>query len=423
MPTFAPSAVVPQLVATSALTQLNRQAVFARAAVGDYEPVALQKGDTVTVRRARLISAQDYDPRSGTPATQTEPGYFSAQLALERLWTNGFPVYGNDNNDSISRYVPEYGEQIGAAIALSNDDYHYSKFRTLAIASSGAVAYGAQPPVAIVASQSAGAFTDFNKSVLINATVVLQNNNVPANNRYAILSSAAGGSFLGDSVLTEGFVAASVGSGQQLISGIAPGMFVPRYGFNVSSSNAVGSQSGATTTTSISSATASTAFTVADYAATTYLGAVDVTIGSVIAGTAVGAIAKLAPASGDTIAYGLILRVAGSVVTLVPFSPKGLKLVATDIVAGTHLFSIPTIPSISVAYHREALLFAVRDLAKPSDGSGATMFKQSDPISGLSVQVLTGQYKIDQFQESQRYAMLTGALLSDHRKAVLMLSL
>jgi hypothetical protein len=434
MPQFAPAAVVPQLVAAAALTQLNRIAVFPRAAQGDYEASTFEKGDSVTIRRARLVTAQDYDPRSGVPATSTEPGYFSATLILEKLFTGGFPVFGSDNSDSIGRYVPEYGEQIGQAIATSSDDYMYGKFRTLNLPVSGSVAYGAQPPVSIVAADSQGQLVDFNKYTLINAATVLNANNVPPANRFAILSSTAGGAFLGDSVLTEGFVAATAGSANLLLGGLAPGQFVPRYGFACTSSNAISasqqgvsdldSGSGTQGSLAIASAVPNSAFTVADVAASTSLGAVDVTVTTTgtLQGVAAGLICKIGVDSAS-FAYGLILRVAGNVITLVPFSPKGTKLLAAQILPGTHQFYIPTIGSISVAYHKECLLYCTRLIAAPSDGSGAMMTTMADPRSGLVLQVIRGGYKVDQFQESQRYATLMGAMLSDHRKACLMLSL
>lgn len=428
MATFAPAAVVPQLVAASALTQLNRLSVFPRAAQGNYEPTAFQKGDSVTVRRARIVKSQDYDPRSGTPANSYEPGYMSDTLTLERLWTAGFPVFGHDNRDSATKYVSEYGEQIAQAIIVDNDDYFYNKFRTVTVPSVGAVAYGAQPPVGIVAAQNKGQIAEFNKQLLINSATVLNRNNTPINNRYAIFSSAAGGGFLGDSVLVEGFNATSVGAGQILQSGMAPGIFVPRYGFQCSSSNAVGSQVGqpnigAGPTLGITTVATNALFTIPDFYNTTLLGALDFTLASAPQNVAVGQIAKIAPDTGDIVAFGLVLRVSGSVVTLVPFSPQGTQLFPEQINPATHKFSIPTIPSISVAYHRESLIFATRNLALPSDGSGATAMTMADESTGLVVQVFRGGYRVDEFRESQRYAMLIGALLTDQRKACLMLSL
>lgn len=430
--TFAPSAVVPQLIAAQALTQLNRTAIFARAATGDYEAAVFQKGDTVTIRRARIVKSQNYDPRSGTPANSTEPGYMSATLTLDALFTAGFPVFGSDNRDSIQKYVTEYGVQIANAIVTDADDYFYGKFRTVSVAASGAVAYGAQPPVAIVASESSGALGDFGKQQLIQSNTLLDGQNVPPSNRYAVLSTAAKGAFLGDAVMVEGFVAAGAGGSQLLQNGIPIGTFVPRYGFMVGGSNAVGSQVGQTDldtaassqpTLAIASATANTAFTIADYATTTSLGAIDVTVtvSGALQNVAVGQIARIG-VSNKTTAYGLVLRVSGAVITLVPFAPNGKKLVAAQITPGTDLFSIPDIGSISVAYHRESLLFATRNIAAPTDGSGASMTTLADEMTGMVIQILRGSYKVDEFKESQRYAMLLGALLSDHRKAVLILS-
>lgn len=431
-PTYAPSAVIPQLTAAEALTQLNRRAVFARAARGDYEASAFEKSDTVTIRRARIVQSQDYDPRSGVPAATQEAGYVSATLTLERLFTAGFPVYSHDNKQARSKYVREYGEQIGSAIATSSDDYLYSKFRTLNIAASGAVAYGAHPPLSIVAADVNGELGDFNKNVLIAAGTVQNQNEVAANDRFAILSSAAAGSFLGDAVLVEGFVATSAGSSQLLQNGMAPGVFVPRYGFMAGSSNAVGSQAGvfdldtgagAQLTLPIGSVTPNALFTAADYAASTSLGTLDLTltVTGALQNVAVGQICRLGTVNKTT-AYGVILRVIANVVTIVPFSVKGTKLVAAQINLASDLFSVPTIGSISVAYQREALLFATRLIAAPSENSGASMTTMADANSGLGLQIIQGGYKVDEFKESQRYATLMGSLLSDHRKAVLILS-
>lgn len=430
--TFAPAAVVPQLVAASALTQLNRTAVFARAARGDYEAKTFQKGDTVTVRRARIVRSQNYDPRSGTPANSTEPGYVSATLTLDALFTAGFPVYGQDNNDSAQKYVTEYGQQIAAAIATDCDEYFYGKFRSVSVAASGLVAYGAQPPVAIVAADSAGLLRDFSKTQLINANTRLDTENVPPGDRFAILSTAAKGAFLGDSVLVEGFTATAAGSAALLQGGIPIGSFVPRYGFQVGGSNSVGSQTGVadldtaagnSATLPIASVVADANFTIADFATSTPLGAVVITltVGTALQGVAVGQIARIGT-GGNTTAYGLVLRVASNVVTVVPFAPSGKKLVAAQITPGTDVFSIPDIGSISVAHHRESLLFTTRNLAAPSDGSGASMTTIADDLTGMVIQILRGSYKVDEFKESQRYATLLGALLSDHRKAVLILS-
>ena len=339
--TAAPSAVLDQITAASALTQLNRKVVFPKTGMGDYENVAFQKGETVPIRRAKLIEAQSYDPRSGTDMVITEPGYVGGSLTLEELFTAGFNVYGHDARQSVERYVSETGEQIGEAIKRRIDSYYYNKFRTYDHAASGNVAYGVNAPLAIVCSQSAGALTDFNKNLLINASTVLVGADVPLENTYAVLSTRAGGSFLGDAVLTEGFTAAYEGSGGRLLSGgLNPGQFVDRYGFLTTRSNAITGQTGipdldTNAGTQATLAIASVAqdnsvFTRADEATTTALGAVNITLTATTAlvnTVVVGQIARIGPANNIT-AMGVILRIdrttaTAPVVTLVPYSPTG----------------------------------------------------------------------------------------------------
>lgn len=439
--TTAPSAVLDQLTAANALTQLNRMVVFPKTGLGDYENVSFQRGETVPIRRAKLITAQDYDPRSGTDMTLTDPSYVSGNLTLEKLFTAAYPIYGHDPRVSADKYIPETGKQIGEAIKKQVDDYFYNKFRTYSIASSGAVAYGIGAPLAIVCAQSSGALAEFNKSLLVNASTVLVGADVPMENTYAVLSTRAGGSFLGDTVLTEGFTAAYEGSGGRLLSGgMNPGQFVDRYGFMTTRSNAVTGQTGVADLDTAASTQATLAiasvaqdtsvFTRADEATTTYLGAVNITL---TAGTAlsnsvvVGQIARIGPSNNIT-AMGVILRIdrttaTAPVVTLVPYSPSGQILTAAQITAGTDLFSVPTIGSVSVAYHKEALLFATRPLRAPSDGSGAVLTTQADADLGMSLGLLRGSYNVLRLRESNVATCLTGAVISDYRKAVLMVSL
>ena len=439
-PTFSPSAVVPQLVAQQALYQLNRKVVFTKAAMGDYEPVGFQRGDAVTVRRAKIVTAQDYDPRSGSPATKAEPGYASSSLTLERLFTAGFPVYGQDSRDSIERYVPEYSRQIAQSIAKEADNYLYNKFRTYSIASTGNISYGFNPPVGIVAAVSGQSLAAFDKSVLTAADYVLSGNDVPADdNRFAIISNRAKSDFLNSATLVEGFTAAQGGATEQFIGGLPNGMFVNRYGFNISGSNAVTGQTGVTDldtavstqgTLAIASVAANTAFTLADYYTSTSLGALDITLTcstGLSTSVVVGQICRIAPSSTSITGWGVILRIdrttaTAPVVTAAVFSSAGVQLTASQITAGTDLFSVPTIGSISVAYHKEALLYACRDIVAPSPGAGAVMAKQMDEDSNLSLSILNGSYQVDYLSESSRAVLLMGALLSDHRKACLILS-
>lgn len=431
MPTFTADAITPRLVAATALSQLNRRVVFPNAALMNYEPDAFERGETVTVRRAKLVAAQDYDPRSGIAAQSIEPGYASANLVLEKLFTAGFPVYAHDNRVSRTRYVLEYGQQIATSIAVATDTYFYNKFRTLTLPSVGPVYYTANPPVAIVATEnSQGVLAEFNKTSLINANTALEFNNVSINDRFAIISTAAKGAFLGDSILTEKFGDAT---GEKLfIRGLPAGQFSERYGFQVSGSNSVGSQSGqsgldgaAAPAIDFTTATPNNFFYAGDIAVPTLLGAVDFQMApAAIANIAVGMIARIGVMGAPSKAYGLILRVdmANRIITLVPCAPNGRIQPAAAFVPGTDKLSIPLIPSVNVALQREALLGATRLLTPPSDGSGAISAIVADEFTGMVVQVIRGNYKVDEFKESQRYAALMGALLSDYRKAALILT-
>jgi len=142
-------------------------------------------------------------------------------------------------------------------------------------------------------------------------------------------------------------------------------------------------------------------------------------------GVAVGQIARIGAANATAKAYGLILLVdaVANNVWLVAYSPKGALLAPGQITPGTDVFSIPAIGSISVAYHREALVYATREMLAPSPGSGANAATQTDPQSGISLQVWAGSYELTRFRESRLMTLLTGAKVTDYRKAVLMVSL
>jgi hypothetical protein len=107
----------------------------------------------------------------------------------------------------------------------------------------------------------------------------------------------------------------------------------------------------------------------------------------------------------------------------VPFAPNGTKLTATDIVAGTDLFSIPSIPSINTVNHREGILMATRRIAEPTPGSGAVGASVTDSDTNLTIQVFRGNYDTGTVSEKNAYYMLTGSKISDFRKCALILSL
>lgn len=428
----------------AALTQLTQQAIYPRTAIVDYADGYFERGEDVKIRRPKRRTAVDFDPRAGA-LTMNEAEFFSGTFGLNRLWANGFPVYSHDPSGSLEIYINETGTIMAEAISRPNDDYMYQQFRTWS-ATTGAVALGKHAPVAITAAlDSNNAFSDFNDDVLRNAGGVLDSINVPSIDRFAMLSTRAKTSFLGDSVMVEGFAAAlNIASGGLIATGLPNGTFVQRYGFNVGGTNVVTGQTAVAdldTAASnqpllpVASAAANTDFTIADESGTVLAGAVDITLTAGTAlnvtgtGVAVGQIARINASNsltGVAVAFGVILRIqsAGTtapIITLIPYAADGTKLTAANIVSGQYL-CVPSIPSVNEAHHREALLMATRQLRPPSDGSGAKSQFLRDPQSGLLLQVYTGSYDISRLRESRLYCMLTGSGISDYRKGVLMLS-
>ncbi|MBO3459957.1 hypothetical protein G7B40_040230 [Aetokthonos hydrillicola Thurmond2011] len=427
------SALIETAIAQRALTQLNLAAMYPRVAVRDFEPGAFERGDDVKIRRPKRRTATDLNPRVA-PYIFTEAQFFAGSVKLERLWTDGFLSYGYDSNQTMERYLAETSDQIADAIVTPNDSYMYSQFRTWNIAPTGNVSLGDHPPIAISACvDSSGNLTNFNNEGLRGANVFLDKENVPSTNRYAIISSTAKGAFLGDSVVVTGFAATSIGGGQLLQRGLQLGDFTERYGFMVGGSNTVGNQTGVTDldtvtgtqgTLPIASVAANTAFLYADNATTTYVGAVDftLTVGTALQNVGVGQIARIGTNTKAT-AFGVILRVSGNVITLVPYAPNGTKLGYGDITPGTDVFSIPTIPSVSTVNHTEGLAMATRRIAEPRRGSGAVAASITDPVTQLSIQVFTGQYDLGTVSERNAAYMLTGSKITDFRKCGLILSL
>lgn len=443
MPTFASSdgfspnaGLLEVAIAKQALTQLNLSAMYPKIGIRDYQAGAFERGDSVKIRRPKRRTAVDLDPRNQA-FTFNEAAFFSGNLVLERLWTDGFLTYSYDSAQSISLYIAETASQIADAIATPNDTYMYNKFRSWSLPASGAVPLGDHPPVAISACvDSNGALSSFNNEGLRGATVFLDKENVPQDNRYCILSSTAKGAFLGDAIVVNGYAAASIGSGRLIERGLQIGEFVERYGFRVGGCNSVtgqagvadlSSEAGSQGTLPIASVAANTDFTYADLSSNSAVGAVNLTLtlgagNNLVPGVAVGQIARIGTSSKAT-AFGVILRVAGDVITLVPYAPNGTKISAGEILAGTDVFSIPTIPSVNTVNHVEGLAMATRQIQEPTNGSGAIAASIVDPVSGLSIQVFTGNYDLGRVRQLNAAYMLTGAKVTDFRKTGLILSL
>jgi len=434
-PTFSPNdALLEKRIADSALTQLRLRAMYPRVAMTDYEDRAFNFGDVVTFRRAKRRRAQELDPRTGT-LSFAEAEFASGELKLEKLFGDPIISYGHDSRQTMEKYMIETGEMIADAIATPNDEYMYSNFRTWNIASSGVVKLAAHPPIAISACVdfATGQLAKFNSNGLTGADTFLSQENVPGSNRFCVMSSSAKGAFLGDAVVVTGFAAASIGSGQLIQRGLQVGEFVERYGFMAAGSNVVGGQSAvadldtaasAQATLPIGSIAANTDFQYADHTTLTYLGAVNftLTVGTALQNVAVGQIARIGTSSRAT-AFGVVLRVASNVVTLVPYSPEGIKLLPGDITPGTDVFSIPRIPSINTVNHREALAMATRMVRQPSPGSGAVAATVTDPDTNLTIQVFTGNFDVGNLTEKRAAYMLTGSKVTDFRKCGFILSL
>jgi hypothetical protein len=430
-------ALLETRIAVSALTQLNLMAMYPRICITNYEPGAFEVGNEVKIRRPRRRRATDLNPRAGA-GSFAEAGFFSGTVTLDRLWFDGWVTYGVDSRQTIERYVAETGSQMADAIATPNDEYMNSLFTTWT-ATTGSVALGANAPIGLSScvDSATGQLTNFNSSGLTGAGVVLDKENVPKADRYALISPVAGGAFLSDSIAITGFAASTIGSGQVIQEGMRN--FIPRFGFSVGTSNVISSQNAITDldtvagiqgTLLINAVASNTDFTYADNTTTTSVGAINLTLTCATAlstSVAVGQIARIGT-SNSVKAFGVILRISRTtptapVVTLVPFAPNGTKLTATDIVAGTDLFSIPSIPSINTVNHREGLLMATRRIAEPTPGSGAVGASVTDPDTNLTIQVFRGNYDTGTVSEKNAYYMLTGSRISDFRKCALILSL
>ena len=339
----------------------------------------------------------------------------------------------------LARYVTDTATQMADSHRDSRTTTITTVFSATGTATTGNVQIGDDPPVSIVSTLSADSTTygDFDNVVLRNAATVLDTFNVPYTDRFAIMSSKAKGAFLGDTVITNNLAASfSFNAGQLIQTGLPNSQFVERYGFNCAGSNTVTGQTAVgilanANTAVVASTAANTAFTYEDFQATTYIGAVNITLtgtGTTIGGSVgVGQIARIQNTSGGVIiAHGVILRIdtttaTAPVLTLVPYDPKGNVVLASQITTAMSV-TIPAIGSVNTAHHREGLIIATRTLREPSPNSGARAATVVDPNTNLLIQIFSGQFNIAKVNEQQAYFMLTGARFSDSRKGVLMLS-
>lgn len=426
-------AVQLTLVARS-LLQLYRSSFFLKAAVTEYNAQGMfEHGEQISITRPKDSGeAEEYDPRNigGNPAVSQEPGYVKVSLSLDKLYTRGFPVYATDANSA--RYTEDYGSSTGAALRKSADNYMYETgFRVYDVAATGTVQYSKNAPIQIVWFENpVGELLKANRQHLVRADAVLKKADVPAENRYAALSPTSVGDLFANSPTDEGESGALAGGAGLLSKGLPQGSYIDRHGFMVGNSNAIQTQfevdevEGTNPTVAIATVDNDVTFFFAeDLATITPLGCVRITVGAALTtNIAVGQIARIGAIGSEATAYGVILRIDGQDVYLVPYSSRGIKLVAQQLTPGTDVLSVPEIANINVAYHNEHLAYASRLLRPPSNGSGATMTPVSDSDTGITMQMIKGSYQVDAFKESCRMALLIGAVATDSRKAVLIIA-
>lgn len=410
-------------IAADALTQLNASCIYPKTGVVDYEDGAFERGETVKIRRSKRRRAQDLDPRVAA-ATYAEAQFFKGQVALERLWTDGFPVYGHDSKQTIDKYITESATQMADAVSTPNEEYLYSVFRTWNLPSTGAVALGDHPPIAIVASVDAsGNFGLMDNAVARNSQLVMDRGNVPNSGKLStVLSSQAKSDFLGDTTIL-GFAGMTAQAGNLIQGGLRNGQFVERYGFQMTGSNFVLGQSAVSgaALTLTGAPTLNALFTIADEATVTPVGALDFIASATPTGYAVGQIAQIRKGS-TVVAHGVILRITTNTLTLVPYNLSGSKLAAAQF-DGTETVRVPFVPSVNTFHHEEALLIANRMIREPSNGSGARAASQINTDTNMLIQVFSGNYDQTRVRELMTCYMLTGAKISDFRKAGLALTL
>ena len=447
MVTFANAeqSTVVKALADGSLFQLYRSSAFATAATttlgGRDLNTYFEKGQSVSLLMAKDYGeAQDYDPRTNTDATTNDTDYLPVTLTLEKLFTSGFRVYGSDTQ--VERYVRDYSLSTGGAVRKSFDNYLYNTgFRTWTLAASGDITLGGHPPTTVAFTEtSGGVLAEYGDALHRAGGAALNEVDVPESGRYARLSPRAAESLMGaitpvtGSALTEGNIAL----GQQLLQepSYMSRDFMMRQ-FMTRGSNAITGQDAVADLgdgvafepiSAVAAATGADEFIDGNQSTVTQAGAVRVTVNqtaALAAGVAVGAIGRIGP-NGSTAAdvnYGVILRVdsANKYVWMIPYNSKGQKVAAVD-VNTAYNFSVPAIGAVNVGYHIEHLAFATRLLTEPTPGSGAIVERSTDQDTGLVMQVFKGSYNVHQFKEGIRTACLCGAVPTDFRKGVLLLS-
>jgi hypothetical protein len=428
-----------RLLAARALTQLNQDNIYAQMGIVDYATGQFQVGNTAQIRRAKKRTAYTLDPRTGS-MTLTEGEFMEGSVTLENLAYDAYPVYAEDPQQSYDIYVEETGEQSGEAIAQNTDRYIYNRvFRTL-LPTVGAVQLGDVSPLFIVAAEtSTGAFDELSNNQMLKARETMNRLNVPQGNRYASLSSTAASNFLKDATAANNFISAQGNGNELYTNGLINGTAVARYGLRVMESNSIDGQSAVLdldTTASVqgtlaiaSVANDVTKFFHADMTGSVPIGAIDLTLTTgtaLTADVAVGKIVRIGATGARSIGYGKILRVNSTsatapIITLLLSSPDGKIVPAAGVIPGTHVFSIPEIPSISHAHHKEALIIANRNTLLPGEGEGAIAVALNR--NNLALTLYRGSFAINRLRGERAMTQLSGAKCSDWRKGVMLLSI
>ncbi len=431
MPTYGAldNATVQKDLAIRILFQLYRNAVMPRTGVTEYDGnPGFNKMQTISISRPRIVIAQDYDPRTGIDATSEEPGYLVTDLTLEKLFTQGYPIFSHDAQMNVQRYRMDYLMTVEGAVRLAFDQYLYDRcFRDYSgFADTGNVRIGATSPIRIVATDytpGTDTFAEYDAKAQIRANVALGEEEVPVGGRYMVLSHRAWGGFIGDSIMVTGEAGASAPTpGGGIIE--QPGArFIRRFDFLTAASNAVASQAGELGSTFDSNAWDTTIYLKDDHFDDTPLEVLLMTAGT--PGPNFGNFAKgkiIHFTFNSRQCFGVILRVVGpDTIHVKPYFADGTPIPLNTAIASAAV-TMPTIPSINVGLHQEHLVYACRLLAEPSSGSGANAARAATPMLPVVLQVFYGSYIVDQFKESNRIALLCGAKPTDFRKSLLVLS-
>ncbi len=420
------------MLAANTLSLLERFTVFPLTGATIFEPGEFEKNEAISLARPKDCGeAQDYDPYSAVDADEESPGHVIVRLTLDRLFTKGFPVYSHDSDQA--RYVRDYSRSNANSVSRSVDNYMYNRcFIDLSsLASTGAIQYAKNPPIAIQwLEDSSGVLLGHTRSHIIRADAALTTLDVPESMRYTIMSPTSFADLFENAPTDEGRAGSIAGGTEILSQGLPMGSFIDRYGFMVGKSNAIESQTaiadisaGNLNVAIASVADDTTIFFAEDYTQATPLGAVQITLGAALTtpGLAVGDIIRIGAAGAKATAYGRVLRIDPGLtdIWVVPYDDRAQPLVAAQITPGTDEITAPQINNLNVGYHSEHLVYAFRRITAPSDGSGATLTEAISELNGMVLQVLTGDYKVRQFKESVRVAALCGAVPTDYRKGLI----